>query len=419
MANKIQFANASEIFTLRKQGVIVPPNVLAAARRTLAGQATPADASVIRNYIGIQHSGAKELKRSVSQVRALQQGVGDIEVAAEMYENAAKNGSNPFPSGARLVQVITDKTQDFLKTKLVKNLAVSVGKVLGSDARASKALLLGLRRAASLGGAAVAAVGLGIDIGSRVGLGLFDATAKRNASAGFSFDVARRNGMNIADFALQSRGIRQDVVTNRSLYEKVRDALGFDQDTTEEQERRINLRADNMKRARPFTGRYGANPEAMLVEVARRKGKTVSELTDREVNEALDHANRFLTDPSYYINKIDETESNTEMEEPNDDVDKRLRNKLYLKTPAYQRWFWSLDPARRRKEWEKIAEEDVIPEAIKGEEIRAADKRIAAENTREALFNTPEKKAAFRELLAITQANYQAEYARHKVVEYD
>lgn len=427
----VQFANASEIFTLLRQGVKVPPNVVASAQRTVKGIGTPADQQVIKNYIGIKRSGRADVAKAVSAVRNIRGAVSDVENAAEMVSTQVAQGANPIPAGVRLVQTMSDKFQDFLKTKLVKNVAVQVGKALGSDAQASKALLLGLRRAASLGGAWAGAIGLGVDIGSRIGLGLFDATARRNATAGKSFDAARQRDINVASFGLQARGIRSDVVAARSLYATVRDALGFDEDTTTEQEKRIEQRAANITRARPFANkffrRFASSVEGKLVEAARKKGKTVDELTEREVNEVVDFENRWQTSPGFFVRSTEGNVLDTGRQDENgnfifedkDDIDPRIRTKLALKSQAYMQWFLNLNATQRKAEYEKIAEEEVIPELLKGEEIRRADKLRAAENTREALFNTPEKKAEFRFRVMNAQADFQAEYARHKTIEFD
>lgn len=410
--SKIDFANASEIFTLKKQGAPVPKNVIDAARRTLAGAGTAADRDVIKNYIGIKRSGKGKWKRAVSQIQGIQADVGKVEIAAEMVTTAAATGQNPIPAGIRLVNVLQDRFQDFLKTKLVKNVAVSVGKYIGSDAQTSKALLLSMRRAAGLSQGVLAAIGLGVDIGSRIGLGLFDANASRQKSAGKAFEEAYAGRMNIANFAAQAKAVRAQAQAGRGPLERIMDSLGFDESKTAAENQAIETRSHNIQRARATQAIRDPHEYTKALNLfAQKRGKLVSELTERELNEVADAevGDELSGEKNITFGDSDKTTA----------MGAKVYTKIALKNAAYKAWFATLNWSQANAELRQIYETEVVPENQTGKERRIEDYRRAAENKRMELVDTPQKAYQFRQKIAIAQADFQAEYARHKAIEWD
>lgn len=413
--SKFDKINAAEVLRLQKTGVDVPRPVRAAARRILANQPQSGDSDVVKNYRGIKKSGASKIRGELGKVKGVIDPALHVEQSVENFVNVTARGGNPIAAGARLVQTIGTEVQTFLKQKVVKNVAEAVGKRLfgftfngtlhwGGAQKLGEAMLA-IRRTAGKAAAVAGPVGFAAELGWRLGSivnSRIEAAMKRDAAQGVSSDVARSNLIDRGAFGLQARQLRQNAMMTLNPVDQLLEKLGFDAGGTDEQTKRIKQRGENIVNARRLTHALGHDATTALASYAKRHGKTVDELTDRETAAVLDELNKHDFDPKHHAD------------------DPRVKTRIALMSFAQKLDYYVFHNFQEQRAInEKIYEEEVLPKELSGIEIRIEDRRRSAERQRDQLFDTPQKWQMFHRMTETANANWEAQRSRRKQVEYD
>jgi hypothetical protein len=284
-----------------------------------------------------QREAERTARRSLGALQRAQGVTGAAQDLAESFSS----GGNPVTATARFLGTVTKEFKGLLGTKFVKIAAVQTAKILGQDKRFAASMLSGMRGGLKMATPVIGAVAMGLDIGSRIGLGLFDATAKRNAAKGTSFDLARKNGINVGSFGLKSRQIDQNVAAMQGPFDRLMNALGFDEGQTEEQDRQKAALAENTVRAR---GALSPNArQAAVAKYAKRKGVAAHLLTPGEIAEAQDEANENLLNSKLH------------------QADARVDTELALLSPIEQDDYYRGDGEKQSAIRQKIYFDKVLP----------------------------------------------------------
>jgi hypothetical protein len=269
-------------------GTNLPPNLVAVAQQAAMGTGNVPERQVLeqlRGALGIEHSGATAVNRFTGSVRNTVQGGAQLGILVNAAQGGGAVGS---VAQGRLAMKAIDKLDDLTKNENIVKIATKLGEAIGADSLAGSRFLYALSRGLQLGGA-VAAVALAAwDVGAS-----YISNQKRSAAAqGASYDAARQAGLLATpELASSERSrVSTDAAQTAGAFDQVLAKFGFSGAIEERKAAVAKQQFDAIAGARANAARNGVDVPALLQEAARKKGKSVSQLNDREKAEALNKA---------------------------------------------------------------------------------------------------------------------------------
>lgn len=269
-------------------GTQLPPDIVAAAQQAASGTGTMPEGqmlSQLRGALGIEHSGATAVNRFSNSIRGAVQGASRVGV---LLNTAQQGGVAGASAQSRLFMGAIDKVDDLTKNENVVQIATKIGEAIAGDSLAGSRFLYALSRGLKLG-SAVGAIALAAwDVGAS-----YISNQKRAAAAqGSSFDAARAAGILATPELAASERSRtdHDAAMSAGMTDRVMDAFGFSGAIEERKAKAAKDNFDAIAGARSNAARSGVDTNALLIDAARKKGKSVSQLNEREKAEALNKA---------------------------------------------------------------------------------------------------------------------------------
>jgi hypothetical protein len=288
MASRIEKNLAGRVFNLQKQAGRVPPTVLASARRILQNASGQGDVDSVRRYLGISKSGAGALGKVGKKLARIQGAAFSISQDIELLQHAAQDGRPTAVATARLIGNLNDQVQQAIKSRWAQRTAEAAAKLLGRDPVIAGRLLKAVGRGLRLGGLVVTAAMGAAEVAER----FFENRRQAGAAIGARKDLARQLQMDPRLARAEEALAAEEVRGARGKARTFLDRLGFNAGTEQETTKRQADRLRQLEQARRNASHLGVDVEGVLAGVAAQKGKLISELTQRERNEAIDEALR-------------------------------------------------------------------------------------------------------------------------------
>ena len=272
---------AKRILAAAQKGEAVPQQVQESAKRTYLGNGRPSDIGIMQEYMGERRSGARKLKRVAGGIRLLGHSIESVSREAAILSSGQKSPVDQ----ARFVSTVLGEVERYTKTKVVKDVAVSAAEMLGKSPRMAARFMNAFRGALRLGGAAALVASAGVEIAEH-----YFASANQDGRArsrgidvGQSLNIDPR-ARRAAEEAQRARYAR-DAGGIRKLYDYFFEGAK-ETEITEQTEQQLMLKAGARRHAKTL----GVDVPGVLAREAKRKGKSVFELTDGERAQAIDEA---------------------------------------------------------------------------------------------------------------------------------
>lgn len=113
---------AGKVFKLQNAGGNVPSNILASSRALLAGNGSPGDLNAVRNFLGIQKSGASAQKR---ELRTVNNAIGAIQRTTQLIGQISQGGVGGLFAGLELQKQISQAAQKYVASPAFEKLLQS------------------------------------------------------------------------------------------------------------------------------------------------------------------------------------------------------------------------------------------------------------------------------------------------------
>lgn len=306
---------AAKALSMAVRGDNVPLNVQQAAARVQGGSDRPSDVGLLREFLNVRRSGAKQTRRAIGAIRGSTQPILNTWRAYDNFQNVSARGGDTSGATLNLIRTMTREVESLTRGPAFRRLAEETGRWLGKSALGQR---LGISAASGIRGArsltrAAGMAGLGIEAavaGAQYGLQGWDARNYNQAAGGLRFDLSRRYGINQNYMTNQANRIKQGVVSSQSGFGYIRhglsEALGdlplvghlfASDDVQKEADEKLKARAELINKARSRSSDYGVDALMAQIAAAKRKGIPFSELTEYEKNEAVDNAVAGSIDP--------------------------------------------------------------------------------------------------------------------------
>lgn len=389
--NRVDFANANNIFRLQKMGANFTPQTMAAARRIVQGAGSTNDAALVRQQLGIFKTGAGKAKQ---QLRAAQQTVGTFIQAGTSIEQISRGGGAAMVGVLNLVKLGAGEMDKIIRSKVVRSVFENVAKTVYGNAAVGTRAYQAARGAFRQAVPVVEAAMMGWDIGKAIQQSRDNATDKKNARAGLVFDMARGNNIDFARAQREALETRVNVRQGEGWIAKTLRAAGFDTGYDDELKQRLERRAETITAARSEAQALGIDVQDVYARAAAAKGKDASELTEIERDQALDAALKDTVDPNKLMN------------------DSMVDTALALETPWEKIGDWFSTDDQMEAKRRKIVEEKVLPARIKTKVQRQKDAEYASQLVQMAMTDT--QRLVNRDAAERTQAEFYSQRSRHK-----
>lgn len=389
--NRIDFANANNIFRLQKMGANFTPQTMAAARRIVQGSGSTNDAALVRQQLGIYRTGASKAKQ---QLRAAQTTVGTVIQAGQSVEMISRGGGAATVGVLNLVKLGGAEMDKVIRSKTVRTIFESVAKTVYGNAAVGTRAYQSVRGAFRTAVPVVEAAMMGWDIGKAIQASRDNAYDKKNARQGLVFDMAHNNNIDFARAQREGLETRVSVRQGEGWIGRTLRAAGFDTGYDDEIKQRMEKRAETITTARAQAQNLGIDVQDVYAQAAAAKGKDASELTEIEKDHALDAALKDAVDPNKYLN------------------DKMVDTTLALQNPWEDLGDWFRNDAQMQAKRRKIVEEKVLPDRIATKVRKQQDAEHAAQLVQMAMTDT--QRLVNRDAAERTQAQFYSQRSRHK-----
>jgi hypothetical protein len=364
--------------------------VAQSCRRILDGVATSYDADIVRKFSGVHKSGTANIKGIQKGLRSTYNSFSNLSASIDIANSLSISGGNTTAANIRVINSVINETEKLFKNKLVKDGIKDVAKLLGSSPSAASAFVRSLGTAIKLGGT-VAGMALGA---YEVADSYFG-----NKKSGYKSDLDSTNALwNLNSNS--SNAIRKyassRVLESRGVFSRVRDSLGFDSTTKNKIKEEILRATELQKSGRANIGNLGFNRDDLLNEKAAQIGKSVQDLSEREINTALDDA--LGADRAGGV--LDYTKF------LNSDF---VNNKINANKRA---WWTQVDYENARREYANEQVSSLVNRAQKHRE----DLSTYADNERKIRSEDPVESVKYREQVHNTEsdfANFRSRHAAH------
>ncbi|MCZ7648117.1 MAG: hypothetical protein M5U26_23135 [Planctomycetota bacterium] len=264
--------------------------VAKSCRLIISRRGTPDDVQRVRNYSGDKKGIASPIGAVTKRINKVLQPLSRFTEAVDSLSALKASGQGTTAAEQRLLKTVVGEFEKFRKSQFVKVTAKNVVKLFGRDPALAGAFLKSVGRI-TRGVGAVGAVGLGVlqgfehfyqqrRLGAQATSRTIDATRALNTDARISGNIRRKALARVkaADFFTKNGtgiGVIDEYIENRR-------AQAAEEEAKKE--------ADAIGAARPALQEFGLDPLTVLGEFARKRGKTVSNLTENERNDAIDNA---------------------------------------------------------------------------------------------------------------------------------
>lgn len=267
--------------SVMKLGSNVPADVREMAMQAAAGKGHIPEAAIqeaLRGYTGASRSGASYLNKVMGRMRKT---IGNAARVGMQIDMAQRGGVAGGLAAADLSQQVVDAGASLAKNKTVEKIAVAVADKVASNPGLGKAFLNAIGRGLRLGGA----IGVAGQAVSALAEEYID-NQRRGSEAQLRGFRATRNMDPESARAMRGR-VSSNVRRSQGMIARAKSFWGFTGGEQEEiAERQANF-ATAINRGASAPGIFGINPAKVRMEIAKRKGKGVTNVTDLEVEQAI------------------------------------------------------------------------------------------------------------------------------------
>lgn len=234
---------------------------------------------ILRGGLGIHRSGASALTRSVNRVR---RGFSELQRGNLLFNQASQGGLGGGVAGAGLVEMGLDKAESVVRSKFVEKMAIGFAKAVGQDPTKYTKLLFAVGRGLRLGGAIGAIAQTVLSVGQ-------ERISQQQQSADSRLSSYRAGKAYGVDAKL-ARDIRRSSSSEEehTAFGIAKGLLGFNAKAEKERAENATDAFKLTKESRDMAGRLGINVAAVLEREASIRGKSVEDLSEVEINRALD-----------------------------------------------------------------------------------------------------------------------------------
>jgi hypothetical protein len=382
-ASRIEQINASNIFRLQKGGANFSNTVMAAARRTIQGTSTAADASLIRQQLGIQRSGARQAKAALQSAQRAQSTIVSVGTSIEQI---SRGGGAATVGFVNLVKLGSSELDRLARSRTMRNVFESVGARFFGGADVGARAHQSFRRALARGGVVIQTALAGAELVQDIVANRRAAIDQRNANQGLNYDLARQNNI---DFQRQSRegsDVEYRLAGEEHWLGRYLRGNGWDTGHEAAIKSAKTARAEmhSKTRAAKAAGMGGINPGDVLSAYAQKKGKSVTELTDWERDQALDEAAAWVSRTQNGITTNSRADDpDTYLDDPMVDTELAI---VRHDASIGQNWLEAqMTVEQKRARRRRIAEEKVMPARLNYHIQRQKDLATAADMAERSL----------------------------------
>ncbi|MCK6471405.1 MAG: hypothetical protein L6R28_06635 [Planctomycetes bacterium] len=294
-----------KFFSQAKTAGIPDKSVAAAARKVLSGKGSDADAETVLGFYGVRTSGATQAARGYKKFR---QGFDEISRDVQLLAQATETGSGATVAQERLISNLNEKVQNLISSKWARTTAEKAVQFIGYHPVVANRMLYALGRFLRVGGV-VASIGMA---GVAVGQTLLSGRARGAKAQTDRRDLVREFTSDPTLVRDLQREAERNVKAQKHVDDKTVDRLFnalfgetgafepdglralmkdyLDAEAQEEIKAEVQRGLSARKAARGAVGEFGIDRNSVLARFASKRGKTISELTERDQAEALDAA---------------------------------------------------------------------------------------------------------------------------------
>lgn len=357
--------------------------VAESARKLADGIGSQNDVVVCKKFLGYAKSGAGSVKRFSGAINRTFGAASQISQDINQVQYARDIGGSVGLAEAKLFQDINNDVQKLLNTGVAKQ----VTKLLGASAFRQQVL-----RGLKLGGAV-----------AQVGIATYETVTEyvENAKTvseqqARRKDLIRQLGGDPTVGRFEENRATTEALNERTIFSKVADYFGFDGETQKAITSKLEARLQTVADARNYSAYFGVDALSTLQKAALSKNKQISDLTDREKNEAIDASLAESLNPDNYLN------------------DQRVNSQIDREYEGYRDFVFESLGFSKEKRRRQLAEERVV-QIVRYNRVMKRDQESYAERNRKLRADNPVENFKFHEELRNSRNNYANYLSRHQV----